>query len=100
MDLIKQKYHILNLDKAKIKGYYPIDGAEDATKKIMKPINLKEHPEGNRFLEVFRSAKTISTSKENLRSALTHIYFSLKPDERSKRGNSGDMILNSNKKSG
>jgi len=50
----------------------------------MKPINLKEHPEGGRFLEVFRSAKTISTSQGNMRSALTHIYFSLKPDERSR----------------
>jgi len=50
----------------------------------MKPVNLNEHPEGGRFIEVFRSDKTISTSQGNMRSALTHIYFSLKPDERSR----------------
>ncbi|RLB86363.1 MAG: cupin domain-containing protein [Deltaproteobacteria bacterium] len=50
----------------------------------MKPINFTEHPEGGRFREVFRSAKTISTSQGNIRSVLTHIYFSLNPDERSR----------------
>ena len=50
----------------------------------MKPIDFTEHPEGGRFREVFRSAKTISTSQGNIRSALTHIYFSLNPDERSR----------------
>jgi len=48
---------------------------------IMKPIDLKEHPEGGRFREVFRSAKTVSTQDGTTRSALTHIYFSLKPGE-------------------
>ena len=47
----------------------------------MKPIDLKEHPEGGRFREVFRSAKTVSTQDGITKSALTHIYFSLKPDE-------------------
>jgi len=47
----------------------------------MKPINLIEHPEGGRFREVFRSAKTVSTQDGTTRPALTHIYFSLKPGE-------------------
>ncbi|MBT3487439.1 MAG: cupin domain-containing protein [Desulfobacula sp.] len=50
----------------------------------MKPINLTKHPEGGRFCEVFRSGKTISTSQGMIRPALTHIYFSLNPDERSR----------------
>ena len=50
----------------------------------MKPINLTEHPEGGRFCEVFRSAKTISTPQGDIRSAITHIYFSLNLDERSR----------------
>jgi len=47
----------------------------------MKPVNLIEHPEGGRFCEVFRSAETVSTQDGTTRSALTHIYFSLKPGE-------------------
>jgi predicted cupin superfamily sugar epimerase len=47
----------------------------------MKPLDLIDHPEGGRFREVFRSAKTVSTPDGNVRSALTHIYFSLKPGE-------------------
>jgi uncharacterized protein len=47
----------------------------------MQPIDLKEHPEGGRFCEVFRSAKTVSIHNGINRSALTHIYFSLKPGE-------------------
>ncbi len=50
----------------------------------MKKTNLIEHPEGGRFREVFRSTEIISTSHGNNRSALTHIYFSLEPDERSR----------------
>ncbi len=49
----------------------------------MKPINLTEHPEGGRFREVFRSDATVSTSQGDIRSALTHIYFSLNPGEKS-----------------
>ena len=49
--------------------------------KNMKPIDLKEHPEGGRFQEVFRSSKMVSTGSRTNRSALTHIYFSLKPGE-------------------
>lgn len=49
----------------------------------MKPINLTEHPEGGRFREVFRSGTTISTSQGHIRSAITHIYFSLSPGEKS-----------------
>jgi len=47
----------------------------------MKPVDLIEHPEGGRFREVFRSAQTVTTQDGNTRSALTHIYFSLKPGE-------------------
>jgi len=47
----------------------------------MKPFYLKEHPEGGQFREVFRSAKTVFMQDGAVRSALTHIYFSLKPGE-------------------
>ena len=47
----------------------------------MKPENLIEHPEGGRFREVFKSSGTVITSRNNTRSALTHIYFSLGPGE-------------------
>jgi len=50
----------------------------------MKPIDFIDHPEGGRFCEVFRSAKTVSTQDGTSRSALTHIYFSLKIGEVSK----------------
>lgn len=47
----------------------------------MKPLNLIEHPEGGRFLEVFRSANIVTSPNGKTRSALTHIYFSLRPGE-------------------
>jgi hypothetical protein len=47
----------------------------------MKPINLMEHPEGGRYIEVFRSKSEVFTSGEIKRTALTHIYFSLEPGE-------------------
>ena len=47
----------------------------------MKPIDLIEHPEGGRYREVFRSARTVFTGEGTARSALTHIYFSLNPKE-------------------
>ena len=47
----------------------------------MKPFDLIEHPEGGRFLEVFRSAKIVTSQNGTTRSALTHIYFSLRPGE-------------------
>ena len=50
----------------------------------MKPIDLTNHPEGGRFCEVFRSARTVTANTGNTRSALTHIYFSLNPGEVSK----------------
>jgi uncharacterized protein len=49
------------------------------TDSILK--NLIEHPEGGRFREVFRSARTVRTQDGSVRSALTHIYFSLQPGE-------------------
>lgn len=50
----------------------------------MKPINLIEHPEGGSFREIFRSTDQIRTKDDRVRSALTHIYFSLKPGELSR----------------
>ena len=47
----------------------------------MKSVDLIEHPEGGRFREVFRSAKSVTTQDGATRSALTHIYFSLNPGE-------------------
>ena len=47
----------------------------------MKPIDLIDHPEGGQFCEVFRSASSVINHKGDTRSALTHIYFSLKPGE-------------------
>jgi len=47
----------------------------------MKPIDLKEHPEGGRFLEIFRSSAVVSRPGGEARSALTHIYFSLNAGE-------------------
>jgi predicted cupin superfamily sugar epimerase len=47
----------------------------------MKPFDLIEHPEGGRFSEVFRSANSVTSSNGKTRSALTHIYFSLRPGE-------------------
>jgi predicted cupin superfamily sugar epimerase len=47
----------------------------------MKPTHLKEHPEGGRFREVFRSARTVVAQDGATRSAMTHIYFSLGPGE-------------------
>lgn len=50
----------------------------------MKPLDLRDHPEGGRFREVFRSAKAVSTQDGRTRPALTHIYFSLRQGEVSK----------------
>lgn len=46
----------------------------------MKPTDLKEHPEGGRFREVFRSDREVVRGVDT-RPALTHIYFSLNPGE-------------------
>jgi uncharacterized protein len=45
------------------------------------PTGLQAHPEGGRFREVYRSARTVSTRDGATRSAMTHIYFSLGPGE-------------------
>lgn len=47
----------------------------------MKPVNLIDHPEGGRFKEVFRSASIVRAPGGEERSALTHIYFSLRAGE-------------------
>jgi len=48
---------------------------------FMEPINLKEHPEGGRFREIFRSKIQVRVINGKIRTALTHIYFSLSPNE-------------------
>lgn len=44
---------------------------------LMEPIDLIEHPEGGRYLEVFRSSALVTRADGEARSAITHIYFSL-----------------------
>ena len=43
--------------------------------------NLSPHPEGGNFREVYRSAQSVVDARGTSKSALTHIYFSLKPGE-------------------
>jgi len=50
----------------------------------MKPIDLKPHPEGGKFKEVFRSRNIITREDGATRNALTHIYFALEHGEVSK----------------
>lgn len=67
----------------------------------MKPKDLQEHPEGGRFREVFRSSETVITRSGEKRSAITHIYFSLKPGEVSRLHRvSSDEVWNLYKGSG
>ncbi len=47
----------------------------------MKPVDLIEHPEGGRFKEVYRSGKKVTRQDGTVKSALTHIYFSLNQGE-------------------
>lgn len=42
---------------------------------------LAEHPEGGRFVEIYRSSQPVQKQSGEQRSALTHIYFSLGPGE-------------------
>ncbi|WP_255104709.1 MULTISPECIES: cupin domain-containing protein [unclassified Synechococcus] len=49
----------------------------------MQPLQLKDHPEGGRYREVFRSKRRVITATSERRCALTHIYFQLRPGERS-----------------
>lgn len=46
-------------------------------------LNLIEHPEGGRFREVHRSPDTLDLPDGRRRNLLTHIYFHLRPGERS-----------------
>ena len=50
-------------------------------KKSIRLFDLIEHPEGGRYREVFRSGNIITSPDGKARSALTHIYFSLRPGE-------------------
>nr|WP_319490503.1 cupin domain-containing protein [uncultured Desulfobacter sp.] len=47
----------------------------------MTPIDLIDHPEGGRYREVFRSDRIVSKNDGSAKPALTHIYFSLNPEE-------------------
>lgn len=49
----------------------------------MKLGVLATHPEGGHYREVFRSNTPVQTGDGRQRSALTHIYFELRPGERS-----------------
>lgn len=46
----------------------------------MKYNDLIDHPEGGRYLEVYRSATSVARG-DKTQTALTHIYFSLDPHE-------------------
>ncbi|WP_444894238.1 cupin domain-containing protein [Microbulbifer sp. JMSA004] len=50
----------------------------------MNPDNLIDHPEGGKFLQVFKSNSKVTREDGQKRSALTHIYFSLQKGEVSK----------------
>lgn len=50
----------------------------------MESAGFTEHPEGGRFREVYRSATSIRLAERGDRSALTHIYFSLRAGEASR----------------
>ncbi|KGI78841.1 hypothetical protein LF63_0102595 [Oleiagrimonas soli] len=43
----------------------------------MMPEDFIDHPEGGRFLQVFKSRATVVAPDGRSRSALTHIYFAL-----------------------
>ncbi len=47
----------------------------------MRYEDLIDHPEGGRFLEVYRSATVVTTANHTAKAAVTHIYFSLNSDE-------------------
>ncbi|HDI59971.1 MAG TPA: cupin domain-containing protein [Desulfobacteraceae bacterium] len=50
----------------------------------MKPVDLVAHPEGGRFRRVYQSQTIVRTAGGEQRAALTHIYFSLEPGEKSR----------------
>jgi len=60
-----------------------------------RPENLSDHPEGGRFREVFRSPVRVVRPDGAGRAALTHIYFELRPGERSRFHRvTGDEVWN------
>ena len=60
-----------------------------------QPVDLTPHPEGGRFREVFRSAVRVVRADGAERAALTHIYFELRPGERSRFHRvTGDEVWN------
>ena len=46
----------------------------------MQYADLLAHPEGGRYLEIYRSGRTVATDTST-RAALTHIYFALEAHE-------------------
>jgi uncharacterized protein len=58
---------------------YPPGFAREVT--CMKMIDFMDHPEGGRFLEVFKSGASVISADGRTRSALTHIYFALSKGE-------------------
>jgi hypothetical protein len=62
----------------------------------MRYSDLIAHPEGGRYLEVYRSATQVQAAPAGQRAALTHIYFSLDPHEVSRfhRVLTGDEVWN------
>jgi uncharacterized protein len=44
-------------------------------------LDLKPHPEGGRFQEVYRAGMAVNLPDGRTRAALTHIYFQLAPGE-------------------
>lgn len=50
----------------------------------MKANKMQAHPEGGRYQEIYRSDQRVCTDAGKKRTALTHIYFSLRAGEVSK----------------
>ena len=48
---------------------------------VIKPVNLEDHPEGGKFLQVFKSQAAVTREDGETRSALTHIYYILRRGE-------------------
>lgn len=62
---------------------------------VYRPEELALHPEGGRFREVFRSSLQVMRPDGAERAALTHIYFELRPGERSRFHRvTGDEVWN------
>lgn len=55
-----------------------MNSTDDRIRELIRELQLKPHPEGGYFREVYRSAVNVQpTDDRNLRTALTTIYFLL-----------------------